>query len=194
MVDDVDQDPFTAFNNPSLAFTFDGLDAAARASSAVLTTTSVCQPLNHTDHVTYEWSSVTVPPGGMVAYMHFVTQQTSRSSAAASAERLVQLPPEALSGLSPEEAAAVRNFAVPAQSALAPLSLTGTITGRLLEYDATTLSPGSQVTFKSSHPIFARTYQVFATNGQFSLTSNFSGDFNSRIVPVHDFTLSTRPD
>ena len=71
--------------------------------------------------------------------MHFAVQETSRPAAQAAAERLLQLPPEALAGLSTEELAQVENFAMPSDgvSPLAPLApLTGAIDGRVLASDA----------------------------------------------------------
>ena len=49
-----------------------------------------------------------------MALLHFAVQETSRPGAQAAAERLLQLPPEALDGLSTDEVAQVQNFAVPA--------------------------------------------------------------------------------
>ena len=63
-------------------------------------------------------------PGGSVALMHFVAEQASSSAATASADRLAQLPPEALDGLAAAELADIVNFAVPANgvSTVAALS------------------------------------------------------------------------
>ena len=46
------------------------------------------------------WNTVSIPAGESVVIMHFISQQASRDGAAASAQRLVALPPEALEGLS----------------------------------------------------------------------------------------------
>ena len=62
--------------------------------------------------VTRRWDAVTIGPGETVALLSAFTGQSDRARALASAERLAQLPPELLAGLSSEERAAVRNFAV----------------------------------------------------------------------------------
>src|SRR5438270_223086 len=72
--------------------------------------------------------------------MHFATQQTSRVASQFSAQRLDQLPPEALAGLSADELSAIQNFAVPANSAstLAALPpINGSISGTNLTQAAT---------------------------------------------------------
>jgi hypothetical protein len=107
------------------------------------------------------WTSLTVPAGGRVALMHFVVQQVNRKGAQAAAQRLSQLPPEALAALSSDDRAAIVNFAVPASgiSALAPLpALTAKVSGRVLEGDATTPVNAVRVTVQSAHPLFNRVW------------------------------------
>lgn len=122
------------------------------------------------------WTSVTVPVGGSISLLHFVTQQVSRSGAQASAGRLALLPPEVLSGLSSADRASIGNFVVPAsgQSVLQPLpALDGTVSGKVIATDGTTLAPvGSPVTFASQNPYYGRSYQtVTDVAGDFSFTS-----------------------
>src|SRR5262249_7350525 len=116
--DNFDNDPFLQFSPPAVADVFDGPGAVGRVSAASLTTLN-----SSARQLAYRWSNVIVPPGGSVAYLHFGVQQTSRAAAQAAAGRLVQLPPEALAGLTPDELSAVRNFAAPIDgvSALEPL-------------------------------------------------------------------------
>ena len=131
-------DPFASFTPPSTAFVFDGPGGARAVGSAVLLP-SASQIALSPRELDYQWSSVTIQPGDTVGLMHFAVQETSRSAAQAAAERLLQLPPEALAGLSTDELAQVGNFAAPGDgvSALAPLApLTGSITGRALASDA----------------------------------------------------------
>src|SRR5205085_12639764 len=113
VLDDVQAgDPFLVGGLPALAFVFDG-PGAARSASATSLAPSDPQINLGPRLLTYQWNSVTIPPGGTIALMHFAVQQTSRPGAQASAERLVQLPPEALAGLTADELNAVQNFAIP---------------------------------------------------------------------------------
>jgi hypothetical protein len=105
------------------------------------------------------WNELSVPAGGKVALMHFVVQQVNRAGAVAAAERLVQLPPEALDGLTADERAAIVNFALPADGVSSVPSLpplTGRISGRAVEGDGVTAVNGVRVTIQSTHPLFNR--------------------------------------
>src|SRR5690606_11819717 len=108
--------------------------------------------------------------------------------ATGSAERLAQLPPEALDGLAAEEIASVQNFVVPANglSALEPLpALTGAISGRVYEGDGITPIPNASVQFTSGLPMHPRRLTFGAdASGNFS----FTGAVGSP-VPVAPFTL-----
>src|SRR5204862_3287060 len=136
--------------------------------------------------------NVTIAPGATVAYLHFGVQESTRAGAQAAAERLVQLPPEALAGLTPDELSEVRNFAMPplGLSTLAPLALNGTVTGRVLAFDGVTVVPYAQVLFKSNNLLFGNTQYAFANNlGEFTLTTELH-DFGSKVVPIDGFTLT----
>ena len=105
------------------------------------------------------WSGLVVPAGGKVVLMHFAVQQVNRAGAIASAERLVQLPPEAIQSLAESEIQSIVNFAVPAgaTSALAPLPpLTGSVSGRVFEGDGVTPVVGVRMSVRSAHPLFNR--------------------------------------
>ena len=152
-------DPWaTSFNVPWLAFVFGGDDAAMQAAAATYeysnpNTTGIRPAFR------YGWHDVTVPPGGSVALMHFVALQGGPAAGTASGQRLVQLPQEAIDGLSPEEIAAIQNFAVPpsgvsAVPALPPL--TGKISGRVLEGDGASGVAGAVGFFQSSVPVYPR--------------------------------------
>jgi hypothetical protein len=191
--DNDDGDPFLVSTLPAIGFAFDGPTGVERAGMA-----SFAVAASAPGQLAYQWSRVTIPPGGRVAYLHFAVQQTSRAAAQASVERLVQLPPEALTGLSPEEIAQIRNFAVPADgvSALAPLpSLNGTVTGRVLAGDGTTPVPAADVRFRSLNVLFGRTHIAASdAGGQFRFSSAFSEAGSSLAVPVDAFTLkATHP-
>lgn len=193
VVDDgFDADPFLSnYSTPAAAFVYDGPNGAERAAGLDLAVTDTARR-----ELSYRWNNVTVAPGATVALLHFGVQQTSRVAARAAAERLVQLPPEALAGLTHDEIAAVRNFAVPVAgtSTLSQLpSLRGTVTGRLLASDNATNIPGGQVQFKSNHVLFGRTHFTFADNaGSFNLAANFDDFGGALAIPVDGFTLSAQ--
>lgn len=110
-------------------------------------------------HLHHQWQSVTVAPGETVALMHFVVQQVNRDGARAAAQRLVQMPPEAIADLTDQERAAIINFAVPVdgESLVDPLpSLVSRIDGVVYEGDARTPVGNTYVTVQSSHPLFNR--------------------------------------
>jgi hypothetical protein len=171
------------------AFVFDGPGAAAPVDTAQFTT-----PLYDSAQILYQWSNVTVQPGGSVAFLHFGVQQSSRSSAQASAARLVQLPPEALAGIAPQDLSVIRNFAVPANgtSALAPLpALNGTVSGYLYSGDGTTPIPNQTITLQSGNAYFNRQQTSYTDpTGAFSFTSSLNSAQSSMVLPVDSFTLA----
>jgi len=155
------------------AFVFDGVGGAQRVGSATV------NHVSNAGQAMFAWQNVTVPPGGKMAYMHFEIQ--TNNDGIAPTERLAQLPPEALAGLTPDEISEIQNFAVPADglSILPPLPpLIGLVSGRALTTDGRPLS--ANVSFLSDNKIYPRSLsaQTFQT-GFFS----FSG------VPVDSFTL-----
>lgn len=183
--DDNDGDPLIVGGRPAVGFVFDGEGGSRRAASASVAAGSSAR-------LQLGWTEITVPPGGTVALMHFAVQQTSRLAMAASADRLVRLAPEALEGMTPDEIAAVVNFAVPADghSVLASLpALTGVVNGRVFEADGSTPAPFTQVSFKSDNVLFGRTYRVSADAiGAFALAAA-SDDGFSRPIPLEGFAL-----
>ncbi|HEX3153214.1 MAG TPA: carboxypeptidase regulatory-like domain-containing protein [Candidatus Angelobacter sp.] len=197
-----DGDPFlNCCFIPALAFTFDGVGAVDHAAIA----TYASNPNFSPGQLSVTWSNITIPAGGTVAYMHFGAQQVSRASAAASADRLDQLSPEALAGLSQDEVTEIRNFAIPANgvSALAPLpALNGTVSGRVLAGDGITTVPNATVRFHSNNLFYGRTLQVTsAADGTYNVSSIFNNSGSSLAVPIdafgvqaiHPFTGVTSP-
>lgn len=190
--DDDDGDAFLVGTLPPTAHVFDG-------NGALLTSNATFDVdfNNRFGRLSETWSDVTVPAGGTVALMHFMVQQTGRAAGQAAAERLVQMPAEALAGMSADEVAAVRNFNVPADlsSTLPALpSLTGIVTGRVFAADGLTTMPGSRVTLRSSNVLFGRTY-VGGTDGAgvFSFAGRLSNG-GSIAIPVTAFDVqATEP-
>ena len=119
--DDNDSDPFlNNFENLApVAHVFDGPGASLQVSSAQWAT----DMQNRQGNLVEEFDNITVPAGGEVALLHFFSTQINRSGALASAQRLVQLPPEALAGIDPGDFAAIQNFLPPPSgvSTLPPL-------------------------------------------------------------------------
>lgn len=188
--DNRDLDPFRTINLPSVAQVFGGSggrDAADLSEFEVDFSGSF-------GRLRLQWSNVTVNPGETVILMHFVAQQTERSAARQSAQRLVQLPPEALVGLSAAERGAIVNFAVPADgsSVLVPLpALDGQVTGTVLESDAVTLVPGTQVRLQSDYPLFRRVYtDTVGSDGLFDFTARFDNPTTNRALPRAGFSLA----
>ena len=135
-----------------------------------------------------EWSTLTVPANGRVALLHFVVQQVNRAGSRAAAERLAQLPPEAIDTLTAEERSAVGNFTVPAMSAVAPLpALTGRVEGRALEGDHVTPARSAEVLVKSLNALFGRTWTTYTgTQGEFVVAGQITDTSTSVPIPVAD--------
>ena len=191
VLDDWDEDPFdgTGHFPPATGFVLGGPGAGIQPGAGGY------DPA--TGRLQYQWDSITVPPGGQAVIVHFGIQQISQGAARASAERLVQLPPEAIDGLAPDEIAAVANFTMPENgiSALGPLpSVRGTVTGRVLEGDASTTVAAATVSFQSSHPLFPRTLTATsAASGAFTLTGAATlGQAGGVPVPASGFALAAR--
>lgn len=173
---------------PTTAWVFDGPGGAVAAAASTL-------DLDFDalfGRLRTEWQDVTVPAGETVMLLHFGVQQTGLDAARASAERLVQLPPETLADLTPSEIDAIANFAVPADgsSPLAPLPpLDGTVDGTVFEGDGTTPVPGAEVRLRSDHPLFQRLIRLTADgNGQFQRPTVFTNTGDSVVIPRFAFT------
>ena len=185
-----DGDPFVGGEQPALAFAFEGTGAAPLLSALTYTPET-----DTTSRLQYRWNSITVPAGQTVILMHFVAQQMYNVGAQATAERLVQLPPEALTGLSAEERAAIANFVVPEDGVgtVAPLQLDGRITGTVFGGDGVTPTQSAQVTLQSGHPLFQRKRTVNSgSDGSFVFDVASASDGLLMVIPVHAFSLAAR--
>ena len=188
--DDKDGDPFEVGGNPSIAVVFDGPGAVQQTSQASATAIG-----STALKFQWQWATVTVEPGASVAYMHFESQQLGRIPAREAASRLVQLPPEALEGLTAQERSIIRNFNVPAEGSgtVAPLPpmTAGTISGTVYAGDGRIPMPNTVVTLKSKSPLYQRTFRISpGTDGQFSFGINdFSGNTTQRAIPIDRFGL-----
>ncbi|HEX4954150.1 MAG TPA: carboxypeptidase regulatory-like domain-containing protein [Thermoanaerobaculia bacterium] len=172
---------------PTTAHVFGGDGAPVAVSTAALTLDSA----NTYGQLRAVWEDLTVPAGGTVVLMHFVSQETG-DAALAAAQRLVALPPEALVGLSAAELAAIANFVAPADGvgtvpALPPLD--GNATGTVYNGDGVSVVPAARVFVRSSHPIFQRLLKPTANgSGVYGVTTNYTDDGNSVVLPRFDFT------
>ena len=189
--DGADDDPFLSGGVPAVAFAFDGPGGQTRVGSATFSAPSY-------GALTYGWNSVTVPAGGTVSLMHFVVQQWSDGAAQASAQRLVQLPPEALAGLSAQELASLQNFAPPSGgvSTLSAFDIGGTVNGHALDSDLTPLQ-NLQIRLQGTNVIYGRLRNVTTdTQGAFTFASRIGvlGIGNSLPIPIAPFNLfATHP-
>ena len=198
---DLDVDPFLDTNNvPAVTYVFDDGKSPLALTAGTFVTTS-----NH-GQMTATWGKVTVPAGQTVELMHFVSQQTIRAAAQASAQRLIQVPPEALTGLSAADAANIANFRVPVNlaSTLAALPpITGSVSGQVIAGDGTTPVPSALVSLQSTDPIYSRTYQLVSdAQGSFLFQSGVQdtrGDTPSiplepaNVSAVHPLSQVTSP-
>lgn len=186
---DLDVDPFLDTNNvPAVAYIFDDGQSPAELTAGSFETTS-----NHGE-MSATYGGVTIPAGKTVELMHFVSQQAVRASAQATAQRLIQLPPEALAGLTGADAANIANFRVPMNltSALAALpGLGGTVTGSVIAGDNTTPVAGALVSLQSTDLLYSRTYQVNSgSDGTFIFQNNNDGLSDAVAIPLEAANIS----
>lgn len=187
--DNLDTDPFLDTGNPSVAWVFDG-EGGELAAGAGGTTA-----LGTVARLSVEWQTVTLQPGASAAFMHFTVQQTGRIPARESAQRLAQLPPEALDGLGAEERAIIRNFRLPADglSTLDTLPAVegSTLRGVVYAGDSSTPISGATLTFRSESAFYTRTYTTTsASDGSYALSSANFGSSSVRAIAQDRFRLS----
>ena len=201
--DDVDQDPFQTFTRanfviPELAFVYQGSGAPIQATSAsfnLLPVNIVTQIFSggnsEIGQAESEFDNVTIPAGGSVAFLNFVTQQTSRAGALAAAQRIVQLPTETLTGISSTELSEILNFAATSTSTAADLPvLNAHVQGQVLASDNLTPIPGATVTYQSSLPFYGRVWTTSSDGGGNFAFNSISGANGSNIViPSTSYTL-----
>ncbi len=171
------------YNQAALGEAFEGPGAPTPISAATYTLPSNTNGLYY-PQLAYKWSSVTVPAGGQIAFLHFATQQTTQGQAVASVTRLDQLPPEALYGLVSTDLNSVVNFAVPqgGVSQLPPLTVPslGSVSGHFYSYDGTTPIPGGEIVISGTDLYLGATMKQLAdSNGQFNFVS----------FPIANYTL-----
>ncbi len=180
--DTTDIDPFLDNNLPAVAHIFNGTGGLDMPEDAEFF-------FDNIGNLTQLWQVVEIKPGETVIVMHFVSQQTSRDSAQATATRLVQLPPEALEGLSDDEKAQIINFDVPAASSLAPLPvIAGTITGEVDSID------GAAVRLQSNSLFHNRVYSAFSrgqiSDNSYTISTSLRNNASSIAIPLEDFTAA----
>jgi len=144
----------------------------------------------------YEWDNVTVQPGASVAFLHFTSQHATTAATVATAQRLVQLPPEALEGLTVDDIAEIKNFEVPANgvSTLPPLTppLTGSVSGSVVDGDGITPVQNASVTVSSGDLIFGKVVSgTTDSNGLYSVTGVPIEGYN--VAVVHPVTATLSP-
>jgi protocatechuate 3,4-dioxygenase beta subunit len=188
-----DQDPFLPDGLgdtpiPSIADVFDGPGAALAPTSAGYN----LDPSGNFSTLSETYAGVTIPAGGTVGLMHFLSQENLQESGNASAARLEQLPPEALAGLTSIDMGAIENFVLPpgGVSTLPALgTLTNQVSGTVFGSDGATPVPLAQVFLQSTDPIFARTYISTAdVNGSF-LYQGAVNNNNPVAIPAENFNV-----
>lgn len=193
----------TSFNNAGMAikqqsdsWTVTGPESADQGANQAFAYWGAGSPLMPTpmfmqggvfgDALSFDWSGVSIPAGQTVILMHFESQQFHNTGAVASADRLSQLPPEALVGLSLDEIAQIRNFVVPpdGSSTVPPLNVpqkNGVVTGKVLAADGVTVIPFATVTFSGSNPFYGTIAQGNSSN---------NGVYGIFGMPVDAFSVS----
>ncbi len=179
----------TPSGDPSLAFVLGGAGASRALSLARVSS----------DSIALRWNGVTVPPGQTVVLMHFVVQQPRKTGAIGAAQRLAQLPPEAMAGLSADERSQILNWAVPAdgsstQPAIPTVSArTAVVTGRTLAGDGLTPTRSGPVTFTSvNYPFFPESSRTVSADvdGVFTVANTFADAFTLQATDSVTFVQS----
>ncbi|MGH7885564.1 MAG: carboxypeptidase regulatory-like domain-containing protein, partial [Thermodesulfobacteriota bacterium] len=101
--DQIDDDPFLINNQPAVSLVFNDFNSSLTVSDASFVPIVDEENRDFLSQFQFSWDNLTIPAGETVILMHFVVQQSNRNSAQASAERLLQIPPEALEGLDSTE-------------------------------------------------------------------------------------------
>ncbi len=185
--DQTDADPFENNSIPATGHVFDGLGALTQVSSASY------ELIGQTGRLIYQWDDITIEPGQEVILMHFIFGQIKRTGSRQAANRLMNLPPEAIDDLTTDDREAILNFDVPNQSLLEQLPnlSAGQLSGRVLSGNGVTTIPNAKVEFESQHPLFGRIRYVQSnSDGEFEFLSTLDGTINNYVIPVHGFNLS----
>ena len=174
--------------NP-IAHLFDGSAAPMQATTAQWTVDNV----NRQGTLQEEFDDISIPAGGQVAVLHFFSPEVNVTGAIDSAQRLIQLSPEGIAGISSVDLPTIQNFVIPANgvSTLPPLeSLTGQVLGQVFAGDDVTPIPGAEVTFQSNDPLFATVLSGTADKlGNYDFTGQFNSQGGSMAVPVAGFVV-----
>jgi len=187
-------------NNSNHGFIFSGENA--QISPPVLSHTNVNGVSRQVDA---EWSNITIPANSRIQLLYFYVKQDSTQSAIASAERLIQLPPETFTGLVIDDVSEVQNFSIPSDliSSLELLpDLNGTINGTVFEGDGVTPVEDAEIIIQSNHILFNNTYRYNFTNsptletdheGNYSLTGTTAEGVTPIAIPIDsNFTIEAR--
>lgn len=132
---------------------------------------------------TYVYKSVTLPANSKVSFLFFTAQESSAATATTAAQRLEQLPAEALFGLSSGDLATVANFVIPTTplSAVHPPSTSAQLTGRVLTGD------GSLPIVNAG--VYAQSTDLYYSAGV-STTSDSSGTYQTPLLQAGTYGIS----
>ncbi|MDJ1138800.1 carboxypeptidase regulatory-like domain-containing protein [Marinicella marina] len=160
-----------------------------------------------TSESSLSWNDLTIPANSRIQLMHFFVRQkgqnvtNGQNSVEASVQRLIQLPPEALTGLTFSDANEVQNFDIPIDliSTLPDLpALNAQITGQVFEGDGITPVEFVSVSVRHDNLLYPNVFDDFevdtletGVDGRFSIQGFLSSDQFSRPIPVgNQYTIT----
>ncbi|HEY3131851.1 MAG TPA: carboxypeptidase regulatory-like domain-containing protein, partial [Acidobacteriota bacterium] len=172
--DSSDADPFDGPGNAAAsAFVWMGRDALA--SAAVDTSNEALQ------RISLAYKPLTLAAGESRAFLSFGILELNRAAAAAGADRLARLAPEAIAGLSATQLASLVNFDA---GNIAPVEalpeLKGIVTGKFVAGDNVTPVSQGKVRIQSRYPLFPRKREQSA---------GADGTFRFEKIPLAEFEL-----
>ena len=185
-----DEDPFIVANQPTAAHVFDGIGGAISTGDGEW----LLSPQATYGRLDATWVRLRIEPGQTASLMHFGVQQLTGLGARAAAERLEAPAPEALTGLTFEDRATIRNHDLTLADDVAPLpSLMAGISGTVFEGDGETIVPRSRVTWQSQEPLFGRTYDFTAgDDGIYRIGARLGRNGDNIAVPAAPFHSRAR--
>ena len=177
------KDPVYPRTELALASVFAGTGAPTGIANVTQNVTyytrQVYLPGGGTNYITYStqnwhytYKTVTIPANSSVGFLFFTAQEGTPSTATTAAQRLVQLPAEALNGLTSSELASVANFVVPTSPLAAATQppQQGPITGHVYTGDGAIAIPNAKVYEQSTDLLYGATATTSAdANGAYAL-------------------------
>jgi hypothetical protein len=180
--------PMTA---PAIGYIFQGAAAPTGLSSILYSSQAYVEGYGNGQYVlnvlstNLSYQTVTVPANGQVAFLSFTTQEATQGTATTAAQRLVQLPPEALSGLTTSDLASIVNFVVPSNQTLPAIAppLGGTLSGQVVAGDGVTVVPNATVYVQSTDLQYGGGAKTTAdAGGNYSIPSFVADTYSAEAI------------